>query len=69
MDWKALFRFLGEVSVVKVSMMLPGDVFARFEATLERFSCRRARRATAILPCLGWERMRAIPVPCEKNEF
>lgn len=54
--------------MVKVSMMLPGDVFARFEATLERFSCRRARRATAILPCLGWERMRAIPVPCDKNE-
>ena len=69
MAWKTLLRLLGEVSVVKVSMMLPGDVFARFEATLERFSRRRARRATAILPCLGWERMRAIPVPCEKNKF
>jgi hypothetical protein len=38
MDWKALLRLLGELSVANVSMTLPGDVFWRFEATLERFS-------------------------------
>ena len=65
MDWKVLLRLVGEVSVANVSTTLPGDVFWRFEATLERFSCRRASRATAMLPCLGCEKMRAIPVPFE----
>ena len=64
MDWKAFFRLLGSVSVGKASTTLPGAVFSRLERILERLSARRARRATARLPCFGWERMRAMPVPC-----
>ena len=52
MDWKADLSCMGEVSVGKLSMILPGDVSFRFARTLERFSGRRARRATARLP---WE--------------
>ncbi len=63
MDWKACLRLSGEVSVGKVSTTLPGEVCWRLERTLSRLSWRRARRATARLPCLGCERMRAIPVP------
>lgn len=45
------------------SIVLPGEVAERFLVTLERFSGLRAMRAMARLPCLGWERMRAMPVP------
>lgn len=65
MDWNADLSCWGEVSVGKVSIMEPGEVFSRLERTEERFSGRRARRATAMLPCLGCERMRAMPVPWE----
>jgi hypothetical protein len=51
------------VSVGNVSITLPGEVFCRFARTLERDSGLRARRATARLPCEGWERIRAMPVP------
>jgi hypothetical protein len=57
----------GEVSVGNVSITLPGEVFSRLERTLVRFSWRRARRATARLPWEGWERIRAIPVPCWRS--
>jgi hypothetical protein len=67
MDWKADLSLVGEVSVGKVSMTLPGEVCCRFARTLESDSGRRARRATARLPCEGWERMRAMPVPCQRT--
>lgn len=38
MDWKAFLRLSGAVSVGKVSTTLPGEVFLRFDWTLERFS-------------------------------
>lgn len=63
MDWKADLSCVGDVSVGKASMILPGDVSFRFARTLVRFSGRRARRATARFPWEGWERMRAMPVP------
>jgi hypothetical protein len=63
MDWKAFLRLLGSVSVGKVSTTLPGDVVFKLACTLKRFSLWRASSATARLPCLGWDKMRAIPVP------
>jgi hypothetical protein len=54
---------VAEVSVVKVSVMLPGEVWARFCLMLVRESGLRARRATARFPWEGYERMRAMPVP------
>jgi hypothetical protein len=62
MDWKADLSCVGEVSVGKVSITLPGEVFCRFSRTLERLSGRRAS-ATAWFPWEGWERIRAMPVP------
>jgi hypothetical protein len=56
-------RFVGCVSVGKVSMTALGELVVRFARTEERASGRRARRATARLPWEGWERMRAMPVP------
>lgn len=53
----------GCVSVGKLSITLPGEVSFRFEEIEDKLSGRRARRATARLPCLGWERTRAMPVP------
>jgi len=50
MDWNAFLRLFGAVSVGKVSITLPGEVFDRLARTEERFSGRRARRATARLP-------------------
>jgi len=38
MDWNACLRLLGEVSVGKVSITLPGEVSSRLERMLERFS-------------------------------
>lgn len=62
-DAKADRSSFAEVEVGKVSTMLPGEVFSRSERTEDRFSVLRARRATPRLPCLGWERIRAMPVP------
>lgn len=63
MDWNADLSWVGEVSVEKVSMVLSGEVLRRLVRIEESDSGRRARRATARLPCFGCERIRAIPVP------
>lgn len=62
-DWNADLRLEGEVSVGNVSITLLGEVLCKFSLMDERDSGRLARRATAMFPCDGCERMRAIPVP------
>ena len=60
---KALVRFSGPVSVGKTSMVASGLVFLTVCFTERRFSLVRDRSATARFPCLGEDRIRAIPVP------
>ena len=71
-DWKAEWvriavkvwaREEGDVSVGKVSRTESGLLAFRVLEIVCRDSGRRARRAMARLPCEGWERMRAMPVP------
>jgi hypothetical protein len=64
MSAKAFSSEALEVSVGKASRTALGLVSRILEMEARIESGRRARRATARLPWEGWERMRAMPVPC-----
>lgn len=67
MSLKAFSSETLDVSLGKASRRTSGLVSRTLDMTESRDSERRARRATARLPCEGWERMRAIPVPYNRN--
>lgn len=64
MALKVRDRSSADVLVGKVSITALGVAVVRVCLMSFRDSWRRARRATAMLPWEGWDRIRAMPVPC-----